>query len=439
MTLFLCIIGGQVWAKLKILLLLLAFSFTQFAAATDAERALRTEINKGLAKGLPSISAAIATRQGVIWTGAVGFADLQTQRRAHPAYFYGIGSITKTFIACVVQQLVDEGKLNIDSTALELLGPKVAGGIPNADIANIRQLLSHTSGIPTWEFDAEWMHRGRGELMTIAHVWDKAETLRYIRDGRHAATNVPGAGYAYSNSNYTLLGLIVEKVTGMDALAAIRQRVLVPLGLNEIKLEGFERVSPLRVPTRYHFATPEFLRDVGVHPSFKWVSRQLIDVSGSNLSTEWVAGGMLASARDLAEFARALRDGEVVGPIAMKRLLTFQPTGETSGGEQEVSEGLFRGRYGSDVLIGHTGDVLGFSATMGWLEGEDMVLVLLANAGSMHSGTGSYFLAQLLMDTQVIQRAKELARTLRVEPQPQKSSTSLKSKTVVPLHRRFGS
>lgn len=202
----------------------------------------------------------------------------------------------------------------------------------------------------------------------------------------------------------------------MDALAAIRQRVLVPLGLTEIKLAGFEPIDPLQLPVRYHFATREFRHDVGVHPSFKWVSPQLIDVSGSNLSTEWVAGGMLASARNLAECARALRDGLVVGPSAMKRLLSFQPTGETSGGEQAVSEGLFRGRYGGDVVIGHTGDVLGFSATMGWLEGEDMVLVLLANGGSMHSGTGAYFLAQLLADTQVIQRAKELAQSLRVKP-----------------------
>lgn len=61
----------------------------------------------------------------------------------------------------MVQQLVDEGKLNIDATALELLGPKVVGGIPNADIATIRQLLSHSSGIPTWEFDDQWMRSRR--------------------------------------------------------------------------------------------------------------------------------------------------------------------------------------------------------------------------------------------------------------------------------------
>jgi hypothetical protein len=74
-------------------------------------------------------------------------------------------------------------------------------------------------------------------------------------------------------------------------------------------------------------------------------------------------------------------------------MLTFQRTGETTGGEQEVSEGLFRGTYDSVSVIGHTGDVLGFSATLGWLEDQDMVLVLLANGGSMHSGAGSYFLA----------------------------------------------
>lgn len=390
-----------------------AMSSMPLAHAADAEQALRAELSKGLDHGLPSISAAIATRQGVIWTGAVGYAELEKKSRAHEAHLYGIGSITKTFVACVIHQLADEGRLSLDATPLEILGEAAVGDIPNANRASIRHLLSHTSGIPTWEFDPEWIRRGRGSQMDIDHVWGKAETLRYIRGTRHKATNEPGASYAYSNSNHTILGLIIEKVTGEDASQVIRQRVLSPLGLTQIKLEGFEPIDPLRLPARYHFASADFLRDAGMHSSFRKVSERLIDVSRSNLSTEWTAGGMVASAHDLAEYALALRDGAILGPAAMKRMLAFRNTGE---GSAEVSEGLFRQRYGNEVVIGHNGDVLGFGASLGWLEGEDLIIVLLTNAGTMHVGEDGYSPSRLLRETDFIRRAKELALTSASQP-----------------------
>ena len=111
------------------------------AAVPSAEEQFRSELAKGLAHGMPGISAALATRQGVIWTGAVGYANLETRSRANEAYLYGIGSITKTFVACVVQQLADEGRLDLDKTAVDVLGPDAMRGIPNADTATLRQLL----------------------------------------------------------------------------------------------------------------------------------------------------------------------------------------------------------------------------------------------------------------------------------------------------------
>ncbi len=83
------------------------------AGVPTAEEQFRAELVKGLGHGMPGISAAIATRQGVIWTGAVGYANIETRSRSNAAYLYGIGSITKTFVACVIQELADEGHLNL--------------------------------------------------------------------------------------------------------------------------------------------------------------------------------------------------------------------------------------------------------------------------------------------------------------------------------------
>lgn len=356
--------------------------------ASGTEQALRAELSKSLSKGLPGISAAIGTRQGVIWTAAVGYSDLESRSLAHPGYLYGIGSITKMFVACVIEQLVDEGRLKLDATPQQILGDAVVGGIPNADRATIRQLLNHTSGIPTWEFDSEWIRRARGVDIALEHIWAKAETLEYIRGSRHPATNAPGAAYNYSNSNYTILGLIVEKVTGADVLEAIRARILAPLGLRDVKLEGFEPVDRARLPSRYQYGTDDFVR---------------------------TAGGIVATARDMAVFATALRDGAIVGPAGMQRMLTFRSTDDPN---EQVADGMFRDRYGSEVLLGYTGNVLGFGASVGWLEGDDVVLVLMTNVGAMHAGDAAYYPEKLLKDTQVIRLAREFAHELapRVPP-----------------------
>ena len=352
---------------------------------------------------VPGITVALATRQGVIWTGSVGYANLETRARAHEGYLYGIGSITKVFVACVVQQLIDEGRLDHDATAVSVLGPGPLAGIPNGDRVTIRQLLSHTSGVPSWEFDADWIRRGRGAELRVDRPWRKEETLDYIRGDRHPATNEPGLGYAYSNSNYTILGLVVEKVTGHDLVQELDARLFAPQRLADIHLEGFEPIDAARLPARYHYDTPQFRRDAGLHASYRHVAPGLVDVSGSNLSTEWAAGGLVASAPDLARFTLALRDGRIVGPRAFARMTTFRPA-EDPG--EEAGEGLFREPLDGASLLGYDGGVLGFGAVMGWLEHEDLVIVVMTNVGSMHSGDAAFFPLRLV-------RSKGFVRAVR--------------------------
>jgi D-alanyl-D-alanine carboxypeptidase len=390
------------------LLILCGFAIAASRAwAGDAETALRTQLALGLARGMPSISVAIATRQGVIWSDAVGYADLPSRSRAHGGYLYGVGSITKMFVACVVEQLIDEGRLSLSATGRELLGESAVAGIPNAGRATVRQFLDHTSGVPSWEFDPEWIRAGRGERIDVDRLWGKTDALAYLTSGRDKATNEPGQGYGYSNSNFTLLGLIVEKVTGQDLVAEVHRRILDPLGLKDVRFEGFEPVDTARLPSRYHFGTPEFRRVAGIHPTFRRITPQLIDVSRSNLSTEWAAGAILATARDLALFARALRDGSVVSAQALERMTAFEPTDDK---DEDMGQGLALDRYGHERLIGYTGNVLGFGAVVGWIPGEDVVLALMTNVGAMHAGESAYYPEKLLKETGIIAAARALAR-----------------------------
>jgi len=388
-------------------MLLICLLMSTGARATSAEDALRAQLAAGLARGMPSISIAIATRQGVIWSDAVGYADLPSRSLAHTGYLYGIGSITKMFVACVVEQLIDEGRLSLDATGGELLGKEIVDGVPNAERATVRQLLDHTSGVPSWEFDSEWIRHGRGSDMDVSHIWGKTEALDYLKSGRDQATNEPGLGYGYSNSNYTLLGLIIEKVTGHDAVKEIHDRLLAPRGLTDIRFEGFEPIDSARVPSRYHFGTADFVRDAGLHPTFRRVGGPLIDVSRSNLSTEWTAGAVLATARDLALFVRDLRDGQVVSAAGLQRMAAFRATDDP---DEDMGQGLALDRYGHERLIGYTGNVLGFGGAVGWIPGEDVVIALLTNVGAMHAGKTAYYPEKLLKESRVIAAARAVAR-----------------------------
>jgi D-alanyl-D-alanine carboxypeptidase len=399
--------------RLPLLACVVALGLTAFevcAAARSAEDEFRAVLVEASRQHhLPGISAAIATRQGVIWTGAVGYANLETRARANEAYLYGIGSITKTFIACLVERLIDEGRLSLDTKAVDILGPETLAGIPNADRSTIRQLLNHSSGIPTWEFDADWIRSGRGADSRPDRLWGKAETLDYVRGGRHPATNEPGRGYAYANTNFTILGLILEKVTGRDVVALLHDDLLGPLALGDIRLEGFEPVESARLPARYHYDTPEFRRAAGVSPAFHVAAPGLLDVSRSNLSTEWTAGGLLATAHDLASFALALRDGRVVPPATLARMVNFGPTDEA---DEEVGQGLFHEQVAGDWLVGYDGGVLGFGAVMGWLEHDDVVIVLMTNVGMMHAGDAAWYPLKLVRSKAFVDAARRLARDL---------------------------
>ena len=365
---------------------------------------LACALETAVADGPPAISAAIATREGIIWSGTAGYSDLQNRVEAHPDDLFGIGSITKTFIAIVALQLVEEGRLAITDTPQDILGDVVAG-VPNADTAQLAQLLNHTSGIPSFEDDPEWIRAARGDRADPARIWRKSESLAYVTGEGHSPLFEPGEAYSYSNTNYTLIGLMIEAVTDNDVVSEIDSRIRAPLGLSSLYLEGFEPVPEDRLTRRYHYDTTGFRQNAGINAAFPRAGRGLIDASQSNLSPEWTDGGMVATARDLASFGAAVRDGRLLDPETQKFLKSWRLI---AGGDYPawVGHGVFRETRKPGVMIGHSGSVLGYTGYVGWYEGSDVVVAVLTNAGSMHVGepvmTASRF-AQSLSFSSLVQ------------------------------------
>src|SRR4051794_23278087 len=178
--------------------------------AAELERLVRKEQRD---KRLPSIAAAVVHDGEIVWETAVGAADVGAQRDATPEAQYRLGSITKTFTAAAIMQLRDDGKLDLEDT----LDKHVDGA---AHAPTLRRLLSHTSGLQRETHDDAWLKQ------RFASVDELLETLQ------EAERVLPsGARFHYSNLAFALLGIVVERVSGMGYVEYVQQRLLDPVGL----------------------------------------------------------------------------------------------------------------------------------------------------------------------------------------------------------------
>lgn len=324
-----------------------------------------------------------------------------------PQSVFGIGSITKTCVAVVALQLVREGKLDLDkgnaSIYVEDIEQKrLLERIPNAGTATLRQLLSHQSGVPSWEFHPQWIRDARGADMDPAVSWSSTKTLEYLaaEDYDSATLSAPGECYSYSNTNYTILGLIVEAVTRHTIQFELRKRIWEPLGLQSAFLYSESSGNSVFPPHLYHFVTPEFSRDAGIPTAYfdpkPGHRHSLMETTrATNLSCEWAAGGVCMTMADLSNLGRALQKGGVLHDEAMFTYkaprtdkIGFDGLGEAGDASlQETGEEYCLGlchSVGPDIWH-HGGLTLSFSSRL-LLLADGTVIACATNVGLMHSG-----------------------------------------------------
>src|SRR5689334_9761838 len=178
--------------------------------AAELERLVRSEQRD---KRLPSIAAAVLRDGEVVWETAVGPAEVGLTAPATPDTQYRLGSITKTFTAAAVMQLRDAGDLDLEDP----LDAHIAG-VKHAP--TLRRLLSHTSGMQRETHDDAWLHRRFADVPELVETLDAAE--RVLPEGGR---------FHYSNLAFALLGVVVERVSGLPYRRYVEERLLEPLGL----------------------------------------------------------------------------------------------------------------------------------------------------------------------------------------------------------------
>jgi D-alanyl-D-alanine carboxypeptidase len=263
---------------------------------------------------------------------ASGLAVLRGRVPLHVRDRFRVGSITKTFVAVVVLQLVDENRLRLGDTVERWL----PGLVPGGGRITVRELLGHTSGLADYAGDAVFLRR------TVAQPrrrWTPRELVSVaLAEGPVAR---PGERFAYASTNYVLLGLVVERATGTSLERQLRRRILAPLGLQDTSF-----VPGSRIPGRYAhgYAPSEYDGIVGSLATAR-------DRSTVTASWAWAAGAMVSTASDLSRFLGALLQGRLLPPRLLK------PMRPAPGARYGLGLVAFRTPCGT--AIGHSGALLG--------------------------------------------------------------------------------
>jgi D-alanyl-D-alanine carboxypeptidase len=303
-------------------------------AAGQRSHALQDALDRVVTAGAPG--AVALTGDGSI---AARVADVHSGRPLRAADRLRIGSVTKSLVAAVALQLVGEGRLRLDDT----LGRRLPGVLPYGEAITLRQLLNHTSGVPDDVVPAITGVLAGDPL----HVWSPAEIVDLVRD--RPPRFAPGTGWAYSNTDYALTGMVIERVTGHSLERELEDRIVRPLGLRHTSF-------PVRDPGLGHPAARGYSLDLGL--GGQPVEGTLRDVTVLSPSFAWASGNGVSTVGDVARFYRALLRGRLLSPELLRDALDAVPTGR-AGRSYGLGLNVRDSPYGP--LVGHDGDMLGFS------------------------------------------------------------------------------
>ncbi|HUG83751.1 MAG TPA: serine hydrolase domain-containing protein [Euzebya sp.] len=302
--------------------------------------------------GAVGVAIAVDAPGQPTWVGAEGMSDTEADTPLAADDRFRIGSVTKSFTAVVVLQLVEESRLQLDDPVAGYLED-----FPWTDDVTVRHLLAHTSGIPDYQRVAGFTDDQRRDR---DRRWTAAELIDLIDD--RALDFAPGSRFSYSNTNYTLLGQVVETVPGTPWAAEVRQRILQPLEMEDTYIPSVEDVPDETVAGYADIDADGQLEDVG---GGSWPA----------LETEGEAvGNIISTATDLLRFDLALFRGELLQPGSMEAMLGHDGTHPL---------GVHRQGYVADTAVGHPGADPGFAATMTYLPDHDIGIVVLTNHGTV--------------------------------------------------------
>ena len=304
---------------------------------------------------LPGISIAIMRGRTLVFARGYGWADRERRVAPSERTVYPIGSLSKQFTAAAVMKLVEQGRVRLEEPLATYL-PEY--GTPQAPLLLIRHLLYQTSGVPEWNGLPEMEDIDTGDP-----AWFNLDKVIELL-GRQRQLYPPGDWWPYSNSNYSLLAAVIERVAGMTYEQYLSENFFVPL-----KLESTGSCQPERNLPQGDKAVG-YVAEVG-----SFVLRPL---TANKARAFTGCGGMCSNALDLITWMRALVDGKVVSNASFRQMT--QPAPVRVGFTPPYGFGLSVVPLAGQPAVWHIGVLAGYTSVLAYFPRQDLIIVALANA-----------------------------------------------------------
>lgn len=327
-----------------------------FPVETEAKlrRMLREQVERDK---LPGLVLSVATSDAE-WMTAVGKAKQESEVRMQPTDRFRVGHVTTVFVAVVCLQLAEEGRLDLNQPIANYLPKQVSSRLPDSNKIRVRRLLNQTSGLAE-VYDADFLNAVR---VDPDHNWQTREALEYAYSLKPAT--IRGA-YHYANTNYLLLELIIEQITGKPLAQVIRERIQTPLNLTNTFME-------LREPIPGGFT--QGYQDWNQDGKLDNVTQPKIN-DGLGLGDR----GLVSNATDLTRLFRALFGSDkLLYPYSLDAMLDPTPAGMGDGYGLGISHVVTR--WGE--AWGAEGQALGFQSVILYFPVHDITLIVWTNRGA---------------------------------------------------------
>lgn len=332
------------------------------AQAEQQQQQVQAKLKSLFKQGsIPGVSASVALPDGKVISVVAGFADQEAKKAMAPETLMIQGSVGKTYVAAIAMQLIHDNALKLDEKVSTYLGKEPwFEKVPNANDVTVKMLMNHTSGIMRYELDPKFTDDLTKQPIK---VWTPGERISYVlgKKPRFAA----GKGWDYSDTNYIVLGMIIEKITGKSIEELIKTRLLKPLGLKQTMSS-----DQLKIPG---------LAQGYAGPQNPFGGKELmLNADGSmivNPQFEWTGGGMASTTADLARWAKLMYESKAFD-ASMLPIMLEGVTAPMLGREAKYGLGVILRPTPLGKTYGHSGFFPGYmTEVMYWPEAKVAVAV----------------------------------------------------------------
>jgi D-alanyl-D-alanine carboxypeptidase len=360
-----------IMAIVTIVVTLLVGIVPRHTSAVEELESMKKEIQQKLDElcntvGFPGATLGIVLPDGHSISFASGYADLEKKVHMETHHRIFSGSIGKTYVAAVALQLIKENKISLeDKLSTFFSHKKWFKRLPNSNEIKLLNLMNHTGGLPMYEGKEELWKRLQREP---DKVWSGEDRLAYILDDK--PVHPVGKGWYYSDTDYILVGMIIEKVTGRTYYQELKQRILDPRGLKNTTPSDKRKLKDL-VPGYTGHRKPPF-----------WLPGKTVKDGqyAMNPQMEWTGGGLITTAEELAQFIKMLMEGKVLEPDSLE--LMKRPVNEETGKPDETGYGLGLEvwKTAEGIAYGHRGIVPGYLSITQYVPRYKFSIALQINA-----------------------------------------------------------